>query len=63
MKKDKKPTIEELLKRIEALENCLNSTTYLPVFTPPQPPNPQQYTTQPHYHNGMPCWNNPCVWC
>ena len=49
MKKDKKPTIEELLKRIEALENRLNSfIPCQPFIAPPQYPSNPNYL-QPHY--------------
>lgn len=23
----------------------------------------QQFLNTLHYHNGSPCYNNPCVWC
>lgn len=50
--------IEELKKRIAELEKR-------PVIYPTYPPiqyQPPQYQHF-HYHNGMPCYNNPCFWC
>jgi hypothetical protein len=65
--KKTKFTNEDLLKRIENLERVIweleakkvepNKFTILPSFVNPPPPNIY------HYHNGIICYQNPCVWC
>jgi len=56
MKKETK--IQELERRIAELEKR-------PVFITHPVYDPRHFTTQPphHYHNGMPCYQNPCTWC
>ena len=51
--------IEELKKRIEELEK---RPVYIPVY-PPIYNQPNYHNTALHYHNGQPCYQNPCVWC
>lgn len=53
--------IEELEKRILTLEQreLQKPTTpqyWLPSLQPAANPNL-------HYHNGSPCYKNPCIWC
>lgn len=57
-----KREIEQLKKRIEELERRPQLIPYLPpiITNPPShlpPPSPL------HYHNGNPCFNDPCLWC
>ena len=52
MKKDKDNKIEELERRISELEK--NRIIYVPLAQSA----PQIF----HYHNGTPCYNNPCFW-
>lgn len=57
---------EELEKEVERLAeevkklNILLAPQYHPIIfiSPPELHNPAL-----HYHNGSPCYNNPCVWC
>lgn len=52
-KKKKEAKIEELERRIVELEK---QKWPLMVFPP-------QQVNFLHFHNGMSCVNNPCVWC
>lgn len=59
----KKITIEDVVKRLENLEKVLYEIEVKRLY-PYQdwtkyPPTPQTY----HYHNGIICYQNPCVWC
>lgn len=60
----KKPTIDELLKRIEELEKRQGQCQ--PIY-PGYPYHPEEmfpkFSSPLHYHNGCPCYNNPCYWC
>lgn len=56
MKKETK--IEELERRIAKLES--ERIVIMPIA--PTTPQKQQIPV-PHYHNGTPCYMNPCVVC
>lgn len=61
--------MEELLKRIEALEKEVEwlkqkPVYYAPIFTRDTvSPLQSSPANVPHYHNGAPCYKNPCVTC
>ena len=63
--KKKKTTIEELEKRIKVLEDRPYHYHTIPFGDMPDIPNFVQptYNKNLHYHNGKPCYNNPCIWC
>ena len=46
--------IDDLEKRVALLEKIVSGMTYNLYQTLPAP-----Y----HFHNGMPCYQNPCIWC
>lgn len=54
----KKTKLEDLEKRVSTLEARI---THIYIKLPPsqsiQPIRPV------HFHNGSPCYNDPCVWC
>lgn len=55
---DKYSTLPQIYVRIgKLLEQVDRNQTLTPI------PNDNNFTTIPHYHNGSPCYNNPCVWC
>lgn len=57
-KKKETPT-EQYLREILELLRAKNSQPIYPPYTPNyQPQNPNL-----HYHGGIPCYQNPCVWC
>ena len=71
----KKTTIKDLEKRIEDLEKLVNKPSLseslkekgiqVAPFMPQPPyhyPITPQWVPNLHYHNGVPCTNNPCVW-
>ena len=74
----KEDKIKVLERRIKVLEDMQPLIIHIPLpsvpprFSPspslpiPFPPFPSPTpTTNPnlHYHNGSPCYNNPCIWC
>ena len=62
MKNKTKPTLEDVIKRLDSFERVYWQNEYKKIYpngTFQNPPSTQQY----HYHNGMICYQNPCVWC
>ena len=57
--KKQKYTTEDLLKRIENLEKVVYVLEMQRVY----PNFIGQPTQLLHYHNGVICYQNPCVWC
>ena len=55
-----KELIEEIRKLREELEKLNNRQ---PTYYPPQYIPPNYHDPALHYHNGTPCYNNPCLWC
>jgi len=58
----RKPTLEDVIKRLDSFERVYWENEYKKIYpngTFQYPPPSQQY----HYHNGMICYLNPCVWC
>jgi hypothetical protein len=58
--------IEKLTAEIEKLRIELekfNSRPNIQPYYPPQYIPPNYHNPALHYHNGMPCYQNPCVWC
>lgn len=58
------PTNKQLWEEIKILRaqilahKCPTCIHYVPMYNYPSLHNPIT-----HYHNGAPCYNNPCVWC
>ena len=59
MENKKKPTLEDVIKRLESFERTYWQNEYNKIYPNGTFQNQQQY----HYHNGMICCQNPCVWC
>jgi hypothetical protein len=61
---DTTPTPKQMWQELQILRaqilahKCPTCVHYVPMYNYPIVPNPVT-----HYHNGMPCYNNPCVWC
>ena len=52
-------TWSEIYVEIGRLQERAVRNLNQPVWNPPQEVNQNPNL---HYHNGMPCYNNPCVW-
>ena len=61
---DKMPSWAEIYAEIGRLKEKAQNPQKEIVYMPSSNPLPL-YNIDPnlHYHNGMPCRNNPCVWC
>ena len=57
-----KELIEEIRKLREELEK-FNNRQPVQIQYPPQYIPPNYHNPALHYHNGMPCYQNPCLWC
>ena len=55
--------IKELKKRIEELERRPIPYYHPIIINNPPTPNIPPPGVNVHYHNGQPCYQNPCVWC
>ena len=54
------PTIYAEIGRLQEQAQRNNVPVTYPVWQPPQEVNKNPNL---HYHNGIPCYNNPCTWC
>ncbi len=56
--------VAELNKQVQDLSMLVRvPVPHQPYYPPYYPQRIERNFLEPHYHDGQPCWNNPCVWC